>query len=71
MTWMINVKRKVDSSCFERQSFPEEMGGAWIRRDSRQGMSIATGSPQEEIGIGGQWGAKWDRLPGIIVWRSG
>ena len=47
------------------------MGGAWIRRDSRQGMSIATGSPQEEIGIGGQWGAKWDRLPGIIVWRSG
>lgn len=61
---MINVKRKVDSSCFERHSFPEEMGGAWIRRDGRQGMSIATGSPQGEIDIEGQWGAKWDRLPG-------
>lgn len=59
---MISVKRKVGSSFFERQCFPEEMGG--IRTDGSQGMSIATGSPQGEIGIRGQRGAKWDRLPG-------
>lgn len=60
---MINVKRRLIQVAL-RHSFPEEMGGAWIREGWQAGHEHSHWLTQGEIDIEGQWGAKWDRLPG-------